>query len=113
MDTDGQDLGRNRHLFLFHLSTPMVRTLTAALIQRGLRSGTLLGYMSAIRTGHLLRGIEAPALADGVIKAAIKGVKNRESLVDDRPRAVMTIELLSQARAKLKLLHMSADRICG
>ena len=42
--------------------------------------------------------------------AAINGVKNRESLVDDRPRAVMTIELLIQAWAKLKLLHMSANR---
>ena len=99
--------------FSYPMTTPMVRTLTAALIQRGLQSGTILGYMSAIRTGHLLRGLEAPALADGVIKAAIKGVKNWESLVDDRPRAVMTIELLSRARATLKLLHMSADRICG
>ena len=30
------------------MTTPMVRTLTAALIQRGLRSGTILGYMSAM-----------------------------------------------------------------
>ena len=29
---------------------------------------------------------------------------------DDRPRAVMTLDLLSQARAKLNTLHMSADR---
>ena len=66
--------------------------------------------MTAIRTGHLSRGLEASGLADGVIKAAIKGLKNRESLVDYRLRVVMTIELLSQAQAKLKLLRMSADR---
>jgi hypothetical protein len=57
-----------------------------------------------------LRGLEASAWKDKVIKAAMKGVGNKESLVDDKTRAVMTIELLVQARAKLKLLHMSADR---
>jgi hypothetical protein len=95
--------------FSYPMTTPMVRSWTVAIIQRGLRSGTILGYMSAIWTGHLLRGLEAPALADGVIKAALKGVKNRELLVDDRPRTVMTIELLSQGRAKLKLLQMLAN----
>jgi hypothetical protein len=84
--------------FSYPMSVNMVRTLTAALIQRGLKSGTILSYMAAIRQAHILRGLEAPALDDKVIKAAVKGVKNRKSLIDDKPRAVMTIKLLAQAK---------------
>ena len=89
------------------MSVNMVRTLTTALIQRGLKSGTILSYMAAIRQAHILRGLELPALDDKVIKAALKGVKNRDSLIGDKPRAVMTIKLLAQARAKFKLLKMA------
>jgi hypothetical protein len=95
--------------FSYPMTTHMVRTLAAALLQRVLKSGMILGYMAAIRTAHILRGLEAPALEDKVIKAAIKGLRNRESLVDDKPRAVMTIKLLAKAQAKLKLLKTSAE----
>ena len=51
----------------------MVQTLVAAFIKRGLKAGTILSYMSAIRQGHLLRGLTAPALSDTMVQAAIKG----------------------------------------
>ena len=79
----------------------MVQTLVAAFIKRGLKAGTILSYMSVIRQGHLLRGLTAPALSDTMVQAAIKGLKNKESLVET-PRAVMTLQLLAKARDKLK-----------
>ena len=65
--------------------------------------------MAAIRQGHLLRGLEAPALADTMVKAAIKGLKNKESL-NETPIAVMTLKLLEKARDKLKNLRLPAER---
>ena len=50
----------------------------------------------------------APALSDTMVQAAIKGLKNRESLAET-PRAVMTLQLLKQARDKLKMIKMPAD----
>ena len=64
--------------------------------------------MSVIRQGHLLKGLTAPALSDTMVQAAIKGLKNRESLAET-PRAVMTLQLLKQARNKLNMLKMTAD----
>ena len=87
--------------FKYPMDNMMVQTLVAALIKRGLKAGTILSYMSAIRQGHLLRGLTAPALSDTMVQAAIKGLKNKESLVET-PRAVMTLQLLAKARDKLK-----------
>ena len=44
-----------------------------------------------------------------MVKVALKGLKNKESL-NKTPRAVMTLKLLTQARDKLKSLRMSAER---
>ena len=68
-----------------------------------------MSYMTAIRHAHFLRGLEAPALADSIVKVALKGLKNQEAL-NETPRAVMTLKLLTKARDKLKSLRMSAER---
>ena len=57
------------------MTSTMVQALTAALIKRGLKAGTILSYMSTKRQ------------ADTMVKAAIKGLKNKESL-NEAPRAV-------------------------
>ena len=106
----GRISGETGVRFSYPMSVNMVRTLTAALIQRGLKSGTILSYMAAVRQAHILRGLECPALEDKVVKAALKGIKNRESLTGDKPRAVMTIKLLAMIRAKLKTIKITADR---
>ena len=75
--------------FKYPMDNMMVKTLVAALINRGLKAGTILSYMSAIRQAHMLRGLTAPVLSDTMVQAAIKGLKNKESLVET-PRAVVT-----------------------
>ena len=65
-----------------------------------------LFYIAAVRQAHVIRGLEAPALAEGAIKAALKGLRNRESLGEDSHMAVMTRELMWQA----KKFKMSSDR---
>ena len=55
-----------------------------------------------------MRGLTAPALSDTMVQAAIKGLKNRESLVETL-RAVMTLQLLNQTRDKLKMLKIPAN----
>ena len=67
-----------------------------------------MSYMSAIRQGHLLRRLTAPALSDLMAQVAINGLKNRESLVET-PRAVMTLQLLRKARDKLTEIKLPAD----
>ena len=39
-----------------------------------------MSYMAAIRQAHLLRGLQAQALSETMVKAALKGLKNKESL---------------------------------
>ena len=56
-----------------------------------------------------MRGLEAPALTEGSIQAALKGLRNRESLGEDSPRAVMTRQLMRQAKLALKNLRCSDD----
>jgi hypothetical protein len=43
-----------------------------------------------------------------MVQAAIKGLKNRESLVET-PRAVMTLQLLRKARDKLKEIKLPQE----
>ena len=88
----------SRETFSYPMNSTMVQALTAVLIKRGLKAGIIMSYMAAIRKAHLVRGLEAPALADTIVKAALKGIKNKESL-NKTPRAVMTLKLLSSLRA--------------
>ena len=69
-------------------------------MNRGLRVATILSYMAAVLQAHVIRGLEAPALAEGAIKTALKGLRN--SLGEDSPRAVMTRQLMRQAKLALK-----------
>ena len=62
MDTDGQDLGIDWHLFLLPHDLANGQESDSSLNQeRPTQSGNILGYMLAIRTGHLFRDLEAPA----------------------------------------------------
>ena len=96
--------------FSYPMSTLMVQTLVAHLIRSGLKSSTIMSYLSAIRQGHVIRGMEAPALSETVVKAALKGLKNIEVIRNDAPRAVMTLELLKKARENLRSMKMLGER---
>ena len=62
-----------------------------------------MSYMSSLKQAHRMRGIEARSLEDEAIKAALRGMKNRESLVPVR-RPVMTLEKLTVAKVNLMKL---------
>ena len=62
------------------MTTVMVRTLLGALIQNGLKSGTVISYMSSVKRAHKLRGVETSALDDEVVRAAIKEMTNKEAM---------------------------------
>ena len=66
--------------FRFPLTMPMVRNLVGLLIKKGMRSSTVLTYMASLKQAHKLRGLDASSMEDEVVKAAIQGMKNRESL---------------------------------
>ena len=95
--------------FRFPMSTTMVQTLVGALIRNGLKSGTVISYMCSIRRAHKLRGADASALDDEVVKAAIKGLRNREAMVPV-PRAVITLKKMSEAHKNLRKLKISSRR---
>ena len=78
-------------MFWFPMSTTMVRTLVGALIRNGLKSGTVILYMSSVKRAHKLRGADASALEDKVVRAAIKGMRNREAMTPVA-RAVISLK---------------------
>ena len=63
--------------FRFPMSTTMVCKLVGALIKNGLKSGTIISYMSSVKQAHKLRGAETSALEDEVVHAAIRGMKTK------------------------------------
>ena len=87
--------------FKLPMTTPMVRGIVGLLIRKGRKSGTILSYMASLKKAHIIQGLDSSALQDWIVTAAIKGVKNRESL-SLTPRPVMTMEKLGKLRVALK-----------
>ena len=92
--------------FRFPLTMAMVRNLVGLLIKKGMRSSTVLTYMASLKQAHKLRGLDASSMEDEVVKAAIRGMKNQESLTPLR-RPVMTLEKLGVAKINLMKLKIS------
>ena len=95
--------------FRFPLTMEMVRNLVGLLIKKGMRSSTVLTYMASLKQAHKLRGLDASSMEDEVVKAAIRGMKNRESLTPLR-RPVMTLEKLGVSKINLMKLKISTRR---
>ena len=72
----------------------MCQTIVGWFMSRGLCAATILSYMAAVSQAHVIRGLEAPALTEGAKTAALKGLRNMESLGEHSPRAVMTRQLM-------------------
>ena len=95
--------------FRFPLTMAMVRNLVGLLIKRGMKSSTVLSYMASLKQAHRLRGLDTSSMEDVVVKAAVRGMKNRESLTPLR-RPVMTLEKLGIARINLMKLKIPTRR---
>ena len=48
-------------------------------LSKGLKADTVRTYLSAVKAAHTSRGLDAPALSDMAVVAAIKGQKNAEN----------------------------------
>lgn len=101
-----QEIGTH---FRLPLTTVMVRGLVGALIKKGRKSGTILSYMASLKKAHEMEGLDSKALDDHLVHAAIKGVKNKETLTPT-PRAVMTLEKLARCRIALRKLKIASHR---
>ena len=73
----------------------------------GLKARISLAYMAAIRLGHIVRDLDGLSLSKSVVNAALKGLKNMESLENEAPRKVMAVDLLRKVREKVKTMMMS------
>ena len=95
--------------FKLPMTIEMVRGLVGALIRKGRKSGTILSYMASLKKAHQMEGYEHKALEDWVVQAAIKGIRNKETLTPT-PRAVMTLEKLARARINLRKMKIAPHR---
>ena len=102
----GQETGVT---FRLPMTTDMVRGLVGALIRKGRKAGTILAYMSSLKKAHQVEGLKSDALEDGVVKAALKGLTNKESLTQT-VRPVMTLALLARIRTNLREMGIAGHR---
>ena len=65
--------------------------------------------MSSVKRAHKLRGAETSALEDEVVRAAIKGMRNKEAMAPVA-RAVISLKKMSEAHTNLKKLKISTRR---
>ena len=74
-----------------------------------LKSGTVILYLSSVKIAHKLRGADTSALEDEVVRAAIKGMRNKEAMAPVA-RAVISLKKISEAHTNLKKLKISTRR---
>ena len=89
--------------FRLPMTTPMVRGIVGLLIRKKRKAGTIQTYMSSLKKAHEVRGLDSSALQDWIVQAALKGVRNRESLCPT-PRPVITMEKLKSLRIAIKAM---------
>ena len=95
-------------VFSLPLSGLMVQTFVGYFLSKGLRADTVRTYLSAVRAAHTTRGLDAPALSEMAVAAAIKGRKNAESL-EEECRAVATVGDMEDIKRKLIKAAMKTD----
>ena len=89
--------------FKLPMTTPMVPGIVGLLIRKGRKAGTIQSYMASLKKAHTIQGLDCSALKDWIVAAAIRGVKNTESL-NLTPRPVMTIDKLGKLRIAIKMM---------
>ena len=103
-------LGREAGItYTLPMNRDMVRGIVGALIKKGRKSSTILAYMSSLKKIHEVEGVKSEALEDWVVRAALRGLRNKESLTP-APRPVMTMELLARAKTNLRKMKMPGHK---
>ena len=87
------------------MSGNQVLNFVAWLIQRGLKSVTINTYISALRTIHLTKGIDEPALRPALVSALIEGkahIDTVERRLKNKPlRMPVTLNILKLIKATI------------
>ena len=95
--------------FRLPMTVQMVQGLVGALIRKNLKASTILSYLSSVKKSHEVKGLDASALSDKMVLAAIKGTKNKEGMEPGK-RVVMTLEDLATARLNLRKMKMPSKQ---
>ena len=94
--------------FSFLMSTNQVLVFTAWLCNRGLAATTINSYLSGLRTIHLTKGIDQPALRPAIISAVIQGRNHLDTIkrrLTAKPvRLPITVNVFETAEGYLKQL---------
>ena len=107
------------------MNTNQVVCFVAWLLRRGLKSSTINAYLSGLRTIHLAKGFDQPALRPNIVNSIIEGKAHIETikrrLNSQPPRLPVTIKVLKLLKATLnkwnecdhvRLLIWSVALIC-
>ena len=91
--------------FSFPMSADQTLVFTAWLCKRGLKGNTINSYLSGLRTIHLTKGIDQPALRPAVVTAVIKGCCHLDTIkrrLQNKPRQLpVTMNVLKLLKASL------------
>lgn len=91
------------------MSLAMIEAIVAYQLAKGLKPSTIQGYLTSIRNGHLVRGLECPALDHPLISSLMKGSRNLESQKKKEPHAVVTLAILTKLWTRINSSTMALD----
>ena len=86
----------------FPLKQDMLWTIMACLVEKGLKATTIEGYIASLKQAHVVRGLGGEVFDDPLVKAAVKGMKNREALEPKREKVTVTIDMLKRWKEAIK-----------
>ena len=91
--------------FSFPMGTNQTLLFIAWLVRRGLKAATIDNYISGLRTIHLTKGVDQPALRPAIVAAVVKGRSHidtvRKRLENKPTRLPVTVSVLKLLRATL------------
>lgn len=88
--------------------------ITWLIVRRGVRASTADCYLSAVRQVHIVKGLNAPNLRQGVISSILKGGRNQNT-IEDRingrsTRLPVTITILKLLKIEIAASTMSFSK---
>ena len=86
----------------FPLKQDMLWTIMACLVEKGLKATTIEGYIASLKQAHVVRGLGGEVFDDPLVKAAVKGMKNREALEPKKEKVTVTIDMLKRWKESIK-----------
>jgi hypothetical protein len=80
--------------------------------KRGVKAGTINGYLSGLRQLHIVKGMEPPVIRSASMNLVLKGKKNSENIESRRGEGIsrlpVTMELMRVIKEKVR--HWNTDK---